>query len=303
MIVLVSSSASPWSIDSGDPYKAARAVRSSSELTGETLMSIYERFGGRKAFMAKKVEEPMRELLGALLRSKSFPEAEHMAIFDGMTKIGRYDTYAFSRKAYVAADFDRFMKLWKTDKSAAITFADELSRYRDPDFENEESPWVELPMIHAFDCRGDQPGYSLAHYSCKEPRLYKADLNLKLAQAYKAKLVAAADPKVIDFIQEHIFECSERMRAKYAGSFIVRDDHWESLADDKRSVLNAVAGNALIPTRVAEGIVLRHKTPALRESIAKYTTDNDLLNLIWSGTKSASIQEAVESNPLFKPLQ
>jgi hypothetical protein len=82
---------------------------------------------------------------------------------------------------------------------------------------------------------------------------------------------------------------------------IVRSDHWEKLAQDpKRSILNALVENALLPTHVAEEIVTSHKTPYLRESIAKRSVDRDLLEAIWRGTKSESIRATVESNTLFR---
>ena len=290
-----------YNLESSDPAEVARAVSSAyDELNGKALLSLYEKFGGFKAFTEKKLSEGMQDLKDALLRCKYFPAAEHEALFHATPKIGRYDVHSFVSQPYIFANFDNFMRLWKAEKRWTLYRFSGHESY-DINAFFEANIWERLPMEHAADCRGDEPGNALAHYFCETPRVFHADRNLAFMLNAKKKLEARVDPKVIEFIQENVFDFTTEMRASYASSLIVRDDHWEKLANDtKRDVLNKLVGNPLLPTALAKDIILQHKTGSLREDIAKNTVDVDLLEFIWNGTKSESIRKVVEENALFQ---
>lgn len=94
---------------------------------------------------------------------------------------------------------------------------------------------------------------------------------------------------------------SASLREEYAGaSFIALPEILDTLkSDPSRPVINALAGNSASWVSTHEHLVANHKTPAIRISVARVTTDNDLLNKIYHGTKSKDIREAVEENPVF----
>jgi hypothetical protein len=288
-------------INSSDPLEAATAIHNSmSELGEDVLDSTYKRFGGLETFTAKDLSSSMKFLRTALMRSKNFSPSDFEEIFDGTPKIARDDAYTYAAQPYFLTELSKFMRVWKASRTEALNFMRHYSLFNDPGYWDSTE---RLPMVHTEDCRGDEPGNMLAHFHCKRPWIYHSDRNLAFHVKKMEELEATMDPKVIDFIQENILDCSASQRELYAASLIVRSDHWETLAKDpKRSVLNALAGNALLPTHVAEAIVTSHKTPSLREDIAKNSVDRNLLNMIWSGTKSESIREVVESNALFSRI-
>jgi hypothetical protein len=290
-----------YNMESSDPAEVAGAVRSYyDEISTEALLSLYEKFGGRKAFTQKKLSDGMEELKKALLSCDHFSAEEHEALFHATPKIDRYAVYNFATQPYAYSNFDNFMRLWQANKHAMVSQISGYNTYELDDF-LAANIWEGLPMEHELNCRGDEPGNALAHYGCKKPQLFHADRNLKFTLANKKKFEAHADPKVIEFIQENAFDFTTDMRADYAASLIVREDHWEKLANDtKRPVLNALVTNPLLPTSVAKDIILQHKTGSLREEIAKKTVDVDLLEFIWGSTKSESIREAVKQNSLFR---
>lgn len=286
-------------IDSLDPEEVAKAILYSRPKDRETLVKIYENFGGFKAFTERELSDPLKRLRNALFRSKAFPADIHQAVFEATVKIGRYDAYDFYNRTYIFTDFARFMRIWKVNKTVALYFfTDESMMTRDEWFAADT--WEELPMVHDSNCRGDEPGNLLAHYFCKTVRLFHADRNLAFSVENKRRLDKLVAPEIINLIQETILQCSTALRSSYATSCIVRDDHWALLAaDPKRDVLNAVAANVFLPTEIAEFIVRSHKTASLREAIARNTTSNELLNMIWKSTTSESIRNVVERNPLF----
>lgn len=292
---------SKLNINSSDPLEAATAIHNSiSELGEDVLDSTYKRFGGLEAFTAQNLSSSMKFLRTAVMRSKNFSSRNFIDIFDGTPKISRDDAYTYAAQPYFLTELGKFMRVWKASRTEALNFMRHYSLFDDSGYWDSTE---RLPVVHAVDCRGDEPGNMLAHYNCKRPWIHHSDRNLAFHLKKKKELEATMDPKVIDFIQENILDCSATQRELYAESLIVRSDHWETLAKDvKRSVLNSLARNALLPTHVAEDIVRSHKTPSLREDIAKNSVDRNLLNMIWSGTKSESIREAVESNALFSRI-
>lgn len=281
-------------VNSSDPLEAATAISIPID-SEETLRRTYERFGGLESFTAKNLSPDMKWLRSTLMRSKNFSPSAFKEVFDKTPKIGRDDAWGYAAQPYFLTDLDKFARIWKASRTEALEAISRFHRW-----ENHKYLVERLPMVHAEDCRGDEPGNMLAHYSCKRPLLHHPDRNLAFLLKAKKELEALVDPKVIDFIQENILDCAGTQKEHYAGSLIVRSDHWETLAKDpKRSILNALVENALLPAHVAEEIVTSHKTPYLREAIAVRSVDRNLLEVIWKGTKSESIREAVESNKLF----
>lgn len=298
-MILVSIGGQRYRLDSLEPDEVASAIGYSSDHSEEILLGIYKQFGGVEAFTAKKLSEPMKRLRDTLLYSEKFPASEHEAIFNKTENFSRWDAYTFTRRSiHIFEDFEKFMRVWAVNKDAAIDFSHLFKR--DDGFWA-ANIWETLPTIHDERCGRDGQN---DHYWCKTPRVFHADRNLEYEKKSKLRLEATVDPKIITFIQDQVLTGTEDMRKAYAQSLFIRDDHWEKLAaDPKRSVLNSLVDNALLPLELAEQIVFKHKTPAIRESIAKMTTSNDLLRVIWAGTKSESIRKAVEANTLFTGVE
>jgi hypothetical protein len=284
-------------INSSDPVAVAEAIYYTVDKPiEEKLNEVYERFGGLEAFTAKNLSSDMKYLRNLLMRCKNFSPSAYKEIFDKTLKIGRDDAISYAAQLYFLTDLDKFMRVWKASRTDALKAIRDFHRWEHGQYLSER-----LPMVHAENCRGDEPGNLIAHYSCERPLVYHPHRNLAFHLKAKKEFEVIAAAEVIDFIQENILDCSGVQKEIYAETLIVRSDHWEKLAQDpKRSILNALVENALLPTHVAEEIVTSHKTPYLRESIAKRSVDRDLLEAIWRGTKSESIRATVESNTLFR---
>lgn len=283
-------------LNSADPMTVSNAVNSlSRELTTEQLDTLFERFGGIEAFTAKKLNDDLKHLRNILMRAKKFSPETFKEVFDKTFKISKADAYWFVSQTYYLTDLEKFMRVWNVNRTEALSGIGQFRLW-----DAHHTLMERLPMVHAEDCKGDEPGNALAHYFCKRPIAYRPDLALSIQRKAQHELKAIISPEVLDLVQTLILGCSVGQRESYAGSLIVRDDHWEHLArDPKRDVLNAVAQNILLPSEVALEIVSSHKTPFLREEIAKRSVDWSLLEVIWKGTKSESIREVVESNALF----
>lgn len=281
-----------------DPQETASAIFGACPvLTEDELNEIYKRFGGLKTFTAKGLSDPMKYLRYALMKHKNFSSQTFIEIFNGTLKIGRGDAVSYSAKPYYLTDLDRFMRVWSANRTEALGFISHYNMFGNSRGHYEF--YEHLPLIHSEHCR-DEPGKPSDHYFCEKPKLFHADRYLDCQLRIKKEIEAIIDPAVIDFIQENTLDSLPVQRELYARSLFVRNDHWEKLAKDpKRPVLNALADNPLLPTHIAEEIILSHKSPGLRESIGRNSADKDLLYNIWSGTKSETIREAVESNALF----
>lgn len=299
MIIISTSQASRDNINSDDPQEVAMAIYTSHKDSPEALEEIYKKFGGRDVFAGKKLNSGLSDLRNALISSESFPEESFREIFDNSESIKSSDVYDWGSRAYVFENFEKFMRLWNANKSQAMYALEEFKWNVVPDtldngVYDSYGVWETLPMVHAEACDKD-------HYWCEEPRRFHPDKNLAWWTFIAGELFKVIDPKIINFIQESIFDQPVSLREYYAKSLIIKDDHWEKLRNDpKRQVLNALAENVFLPTQIAKDIVLTHKTPALREAIAKNTIDKELLELIWNSTKSKSIRETVKNNSFFE---
>lgn len=69
--------------------------------------------------------------------------------------------------------------------------------------------------------------------------------------------------------------------------------------EDNREVINNLASNPSLPLEIQWEFADKYKTPYIRENIARLTKDIFLLDRIYKNTKSKSIREAVEKNPVF----
>lgn len=288
-------------LNSTDPMTVANSVSSlMSELTTEQLNVIVERFGGIEAFVAKELNDDLKYLRNTLMRSESFSPETFKQIFDKTFKIGKRDAIHYVNQTYYLTDLERFKRIWIADRTAALQG---IARFRL--WSAHQSLLERLPMVHTEDCKGDEPGNMLSHYHCERPIIYRPDRARAIQRQAKEDLEAIVSQEVLEFVQDMVLSItsSTSQREVYAESLIVHDDHWIELArDPKRDVLNAVVQNILLPSDIALEIVTSHKTPFLREEIAKRTVDRNLLETIWNGTKSESIRKAVESNVLFRSL-
>jgi hypothetical protein len=286
-------------VNTNDPEVMASSVNLTWPFPSEEkLDEVFEHFGGIEAFSAKSMSAGMKSLRNALMRSGNFSSQKYREIFDKTLKIDRNSVIVFTSQDYFLTDLNKFMRIWNTSSVDAI---DAVKDFKFSGNHNDYYGTAEvLPTVHSADCSNTDPNDTWAHYYCAKPVLYHTDRKLAFCLKKKEELEAYAGSGVIDFIHKNILDSPIKARAHYASSLIVREDHWEQLAkDSKREVLNAVAENPLLPTHVAEEIVSSHKTPSLRIDIARNSVDQDLLNKIWNGTKSAEIREAVESNRLF----
>lgn len=275
----------------------------SSKVTEKGVIKIYNDYGGLEAFTKRQLSHEMSELRDALIQCSQFPADLYRDIVVNTPKITRDNIKQLARSAHAYAAYDLFERFWSVDRNATM-IALRSVHVHDAVYSKhwDGSWWEQLPTIHTAGCNGDDSKME-GHWTCKRKKLFHADVYLAAKKSIQADLTEAADPRVIETIQNEVFSLSEYSRQAYADGYFVRDDHWAKLADDKRSVLNAIVSNGLLPTAVAEQIVFAHKTASLRENVAQYTTDPDLLRVIWAGTKSASIREAVEDNPLFPGVE
>lgn len=109
------------------------------------------------------------------------------------------------------------------------------------------------------------------------------------------------DQPVFTFVDEQIMSQNHRVREIYA---LYRDISNPEIMDamkndESRAVVNAIAGNPNAWASTHEYLVTKHKSPGVRMSVARVTTNNDLLNLIYNSTKSEQIRKTVESNDHF----
>ncbi|MCC3299416.1 hypothetical protein [Arthrobacter caoxuetaonis] len=109
------------------------------------------------------------------------------------------------------------------------------------------------------------------------------------------------DPRIPAFVAAEIQDQANGVREVYAMIPEICDPAaLDRMKDDThRPVINAIAGNPKAWVSTHEYLAGKHKTPAVRISIAKATTDAALLGRIHAGTKSAQIHAAVEANPAF----
>lgn len=126
-------------------------------------------------------------------------------------------------------------------------------------------------------------------------------LTHNLSWVDKAKNIKI-DPECANVIHDEIRngKTTNTLREAYAGADFALPEILDALKDDpSRPVINAVARNKAAWVSTHEHLVASHKTPAIHISVAYATTDNDLLNKIYHGTKSKDIREVVEKNPVF----
>jgi hypothetical protein len=111
------------------------------------------------------------------------------------------------------------------------------------------------------------------------------------------------DSRVFAVIHDEMLsgQASNAVREMYAGSYaVVSPEVLDGLKDDPcRPVINAIARNSSAWSSTHEYLINNHKSSGIRISIAMVTDNNDLLNMIYHGTKSAEIRYWVECNPTF----
>lgn len=293
-----------YDINSDDPEEVSMHLIYSSHSNPKTLENIYRKFGGLDKFTAKNISPSMKNLRNALVNIEHFSDDIHKDIFDNLPKITRSDIYNFANRPYIFKDFAIFEKLWAINKDETINAFSGywVSFYvESDDFENNQV-FEELPMIHAKNCDGDQGNFS-DHWSCERRGIFHPDIKLEMEKTIFNDFLKVINPKIITLLQDNILDCNGFSREFYAESSFIKDEHWERLANDpKRNVLNKLAENPFLPTDIAKEIISKHKTPTLREAIARNTSNNELLESIWHSTKSKNIRDIVENNPFFRKL-
>lgn len=270
-------------------------------LTSEQLMNIYEKFGGFDAFTNKKLTPEIKNLRNALMDADNFPVDVYNEIVDNTAKFTARDIDVIGKSAHIFASYDLFRKFWLINPSATLggLYDLDLTMIVEGKKSVYETVMERLPDEHSHVCKTSQG--STEHFGCNlNNRLFRPDANLRIIKQSHDAFLNKVDERVITDIQDAIFDSTAWMRELYAASSFIRDDHWDKLAEDpKRDVLTAVAGNALIPLELAKQLVHRHKTPIIREYLARNATSKELLQSIWDSTSSSSIRKFVEANPIF----
>lgn len=261
----------------------------SGQFGADKLLEIYRFFGGAAIF-EDRADVYVRNLGVKLLEDPDFPTDEYLKILSA-GKLTRSRVYALAHHRSAYGDPAVFQELWaksRSDSWLAIYGTETLSASRETDSYN--AIVERLPMVHSDSCDGEN------HYWCFEPRLFHADLNLERERRLRERILSRLHPEVLETIHSEILSMDLYSRERYGSSPFVADSHWSELLVDKRPVLNSVALNALLPEELAQQIVATHKTASLRESIARNTVSESLLDEIWKGTKSESIRRAVAGN-------
>jgi len=281
---------------------AEAATRALSEkwdpIAADQLLKTYEDFGGLKEFTNPKITREMKDLRDALLAAKNFPSELFKLVLDNTKKITRdeADGFSFCSSLSLFSNFSLFKRFWDINPNGmmvGLNLFEIETRVSSPEW-NSGILQENVPMVHAEDCNGNP-----SHLGCKIKR-FRPDALLDITATVRSRLINTIDPRVIDLVQEQALRLSARGRTLYAESLFVDEDHWRLLAADPvREVLNRLTANPLLPTEIAKQIIATHKTALLRENIARYTVDRDLLNEIWNSTKSESIHEAVSMNPFW----
>jgi len=268
-----------------------------------TLLKIYDHFGGFEAFTNPKIDREMKELRVHLLRLPNFPSDLYEQIITTVKKLTRDDIYRHGIGSHpsVFVNYPLFKRLWDFNPNGISLSLDSFSlkmASRSQEWQTSK-PWRKFPTVHDERCRNKADVFG-SHHGCKSVRVFHPDIALDTAASIRNNLFKIIDSKIIDLLQNNIFELSVESRASYARGYLVNDDHWDKLAEDPhRYVLHGVTTNLLLPTEVARKIVASHKTPDLRENIALNTTDRTLLQEIWDGTKSESIRARVKENSFW----
>jgi len=273
-----------------------------SSLTQEQLMGIYSEFGGFTSLSGElesySTEVQVRE---GLMLAKNFPEAEWRRLFETF-KLNRYLLARIGLPLWAINDPELFAIAWKINKGVTAEAVYDTAADHGK-IDGDDLRWgfySPAPDIHV-ECEGKAPDEGW-HDKCYTRRVVY-DSVARLASFREARQWAFEhmDREVIERLQEFAITGSINDREKYAESVLVRDDHWELLADDKkRSVLNNVVKNPLAPEELREERARRHKTPELREAAAFATVDPNFLYWLWNSSKSYSIRGAVLNNGVWE---
>ena len=259
----------------------------------EQLLALYEDFGGLETFKKDKLSEEFRYLRSTFIDCENFPEEKVLELFEAMKKIDSQALYSFSHSRLAFANLDVFMKLWALNKNNTFSGLCGYLIHLKVSHREWGKAWRNLSTIHVENCGRlpDDP-----HHWCYEPRVVDGAAVLDFDKKFQAQVLEQIHPTILSTIRDEVLSLSERERGNYADSVLVADEHWRPLSQDKRSVLNKLTTNSLLPLDLAYEIIDSHKTPSLRESIAKNTASGELLEYIWNGTASKSIRKAVTEN-------
>lgn len=272
-------------------------------LSQAALVEHYNAFGGLETFGHGKSSGPAASLRNAFLSADAFPRELYAELIEATDKISNDDIRLITDSFNFLTSYEVFKRVWELNPNLALQefhllvqgFIMAHKAYVLEDFTET------LPPIHTPDCKGDEPGNALAHWSCELRRKrFRPDVFRNMLGGVLQDLNAFMAPGIVEFTQDSIMECTMRSRVTYARSFLIRADHWEVLLHDKRDVINALAQNRMLPTAVGQQLVFEHKTPRIRMDVAKYAIDLELLRTIWDSTKSEEIHKAVLTNALFK---
>lgn len=286
---------------------AERLFYSDDPVAQDVLVKIYADYGGLEAFSDQHASAGMKSLRNTLLKNKHFPRELYIGLITNAKKFTAADLDYVAYSPNLFADYSVFKKLWDISPEHTMDnfYLTVNSLLSDQLIVNIERYWSPLPPIHAVDCKGDEPGNVLSHWGCETHRnMFLSDVYRAIALRLRETVTTAMAPGILELIQSNSLTFNGTGREDYAANLFVRDDHWVMLASDpRRGVINRLAENCFLPTAIARQLILEHKTPFIRESIAHYTVDSELLQTIWDSTKSEATRKVIGFNPFFTPKE
>jgi hypothetical protein len=276
-----------------EAQRASSGVIRDRNISGEKLLKIYETFGGVAVFKKAKLSEGYAYLRQALVTADNFPEKQFLELFNALEKLNKGNVSSFAEHPVVISNPTVFQSLWEVDPNGTFQGISSFLLGEQVYHKEWGGAWETLDQVHGDRCGAhrDNP-----HYWCYTPRVIHGDKLVEFFKKFQIEVLAKMDPAILKTIHTEIMSLNERSKVDYAESVLIADDHWQLLANDKRPVLNALATNSLLPEPLAYDIIASHKTPALRQSIAKSTGSGELLEYIWNGTSSKAIHKAVAEN-------
>jgi hypothetical protein len=281
---------------------AADYIYQTYKVDENVLIKIFTKFGGVEVFSSPKLNSDLKRLQGALFSSKNFPTNLYLESVAKIENLTRTNIRSFGHRIENFASYDLFKRFWDISHADTVyALTGMAGRFLISNKRWGKDFWEELPMIHEENCKVNDPNNIPDHYFCEKRSIFHPDIYKEVEMEVRNQLFGIIDPQILEDVYASIMGENNESRELYAGSVLVHDNHWVPLLNDKnRTVINNIARNSLIPLEVAEVMITRHKTPMIREQIAKYTDNEQLLQTIFNSTSSEGIRKAVTENPFFK---
>lgn len=267
------------------------------------IVELYEANGGIEAFTKHSLSAEMKDRRGAFLRNQTLPRELYTELVHSMEHFTSRDLRDAAESHHIVADYAMFKHFWTMDPNLTMQALDRVNEF----YRNQQAKldglafFQDMPDIHAGDCKGDPSGDYLAHAFCQTHRKLFLPANYRiLTLRARERMMSELAPEIKALVTQEALQLSESGRSAYASTFIVDDAHWSELAKAPEvGVIHSLVTNTLLPPTVALQLAFEKKTQFVRVQLAKYTTDPELLQIIWHSTTSRVIREAAEKNMFF----